>query len=47
MPSATQREDIAHLLAAVHLELQKQDGGGATGTHHNITNSNYELFVER
>ena len=44
---ATKREDTAYLLAAIHTELKKQDGGKNVGRYGNITNTNFELFVER
>lgn len=44
---APKREDTAYLLAAIHAELKKQDGSKEVGRYGNITNTNFELFVER
>ena len=43
-----QRENIAHLLATMHIVLRQQDGQEkGTGQYHHITNTTYEKFVER
>ena len=43
-----QRENIAHLLATMHIVLRQQDGQEqGTGQYHHVTNTSYENFVER
>lgn len=43
-----QRENIAHLLATMHIVLRQQDGQEkGTGQYHHVTNTSYEKFVER
>ena len=43
-----QRENIAHMLASMHLVLRQQDGQEKdSGEYRHITNTSYEKFVER
>ncbi|KAJ8316357.1 hypothetical protein KUTeg_006371 [Tegillarca granosa] len=43
-----QRENIAHMLASMHLVLRQQDGQEKdAGEYRHITNTSYEKFVER
>ncbi|XP_069115919.1 uncharacterized protein [Argopecten irradians] len=43
-----QRENIAHMLASMHLVLRQQDGQEKdSGEYRHITNTTYEKFVER
>ena len=43
-----QRENVAHLLATMHIVLRQQDGQEkGTGQYHHVTNTSYEKFVER
>lgn len=43
-----QRENMAHMLASMHLVLRQQDGGEKTaGDYGHVTNTTYEKFVER
>ena len=42
------RENIAHMLASMHLVLRQQDGQERdSGEYRHITNTSYEKFVER
>ena len=42
------RENVAHMLASMHLVLRQQDGQERdTGEYRHITNTSYEKFVER
>ncbi|XP_071095883.1 uncharacterized protein [Haliotis cracherodii] len=46
--SDVQRENIAHMLASMHLVLRQQDGQERdSGEYSHITNTSYEKFVER
>ncbi|CAH1797693.1 unnamed protein product [Owenia fusiformis] len=43
-----QRENLAHMLASMHLVLRQQDGQELTsGEYNHITNTSYEKFVEK
>ncbi|XP_064650622.1 uncharacterized protein LOC135502065 isoform X3 [Lineus longissimus] len=43
-----QRENIAHMLATMHIVLRQQDGQETTsGEYNHVTNTSYEKFVER
>lgn len=43
-----QGENVAHMLASVHLVLRQQDGGEkANGEYAHVNNTSYEKFVER
>lgn len=43
-----QRENIAHMMASMHLVLRQQDGGEKdAGEYRHVTNTSYEKFVER
>lgn len=42
------RENIAHMLASMHLVLRQQDGQERdSGEYRHVTNTAYEKFVER
>ncbi|KAK3108743.1 hypothetical protein FSP39_014630 [Pinctada imbricata] len=46
--SDIQRENVAHMLASMHLVLRQQDGQEKdSGDYRHITNTSYEKFVER
>ena len=46
--TAVQRENVAHMLASMHLVLRQQDGGERTaGEYGHVTNTTYEKFVEK
>ncbi|KAK6172547.1 hypothetical protein SNE40_016179 [Patella caerulea] len=46
--NSIQRENIAHMLASMHLVLRQQDGQeNSSGEYSHITNTAYEKFVER
>ncbi|XP_053409232.1 uncharacterized protein LOC123561373 isoform X4 [Mercenaria mercenaria] len=43
-----QRENVAHMLASMHLVLRQQDGQERdSGEYRHVTNTSYEKFVER
>ena len=43
-----QRENVAHMLASMHLVLRQQDGGEKTpGEYGHVNNASYEKFIER
>ncbi|XP_052060514.1 uncharacterized protein LOC127700861 isoform X4 [Mytilus californianus] len=43
-----QRENIAHMMASMHLVLRQQDGGEKdAGEYRHVTNTSFEKFVER
>lgn len=43
-----QTENLAHLLASMHLAIKQQDSGEEQcGTYGHITNTGFEVFVER
>ena len=45
---AMERENLAHLLATIHLVIRQQDGQEqGTGQYHHLTNFTYEKFVEK
>ena len=42
------RENVAHMLASMHLVLRQQDGQEKdSGEYRHVTNTSYEKFVER
>lgn len=42
------RENIAHMLASMHLVLRQQDGGEqSTGEYGHVNNTGFEKFTER
>ena len=46
--SRVERENIAHMLATMHMVLRQQDGNEqSTGQYQHLTNLTYEKFVER
>ena len=46
--SEIERENVAHMLASMHLVLRQQDGGESnSGEYRHITNTSYEKFVEK
>ncbi|XP_020627063.1 dynein beta chain, flagellar outer arm-like isoform X2 [Orbicella faveolata] len=46
--SPVQTENLAHLLASMHLAIKQQDSGEEQcGTYGHITNTGFEVFVER
>merc|ERR1712168_1556502 len=46
--SDDEADNLAHLLASLHLELREQDPStDMAGQYGTITNTNFELFVER
>ncbi|KAH9514965.1 hypothetical protein Btru_021540, partial [Bulinus truncatus] len=46
--SDVQKENVAHMLASMHLVLRQQDGGEKTpGEYGHVTNTSYEKFVYR
>ncbi|XP_076457719.1 uncharacterized protein LOC143291635 isoform X3 [Babylonia areolata] len=46
--TAVQRENVAHMVASMHLVLRQQDGGEkTTGEYGHVTNTTYEKFVEK
>ncbi|XP_070202269.1 uncharacterized protein [Littorina saxatilis] len=46
--TAVQSENVAHMLASMHLVLRQQDGGEKTrGEYGHVTNTTYEKFVEK
>jgi hypothetical protein len=43
-----QKENVAHMLASMHLVLRQQDGGEKnSGEYGHVTNTSYEKFVEK
>ena len=43
-----QKENLAHLLATMHLSNRQLDGGEkGAGQYQHLTNTTYEKFVER
>lgn len=43
-----QKENVAHMLASMHLVLRQQDGGERSrGEYGHVNNTSYEKFVER
>jgi len=45
---ALQKENMAHMLASMHLVIRQADGKEETsGTYNNLTNTTYEKFIER
>lgn len=46
--TALQKENIAHMLAAMHQVIRQADGKEeTTGTYENLSNTTYEKFIER
>lgn len=46
--SAVQKENLAHLLASMHLSLKQQDSGDEqSGSYGHITNTGFQVFVEK
>ena len=46
--SPVQTENLAHLLASMHLAIKQEDSGEEqSGTYGHITNTGFEVFVER
>ena len=46
--SPVQTENLSHLLASMHLAIKQQDSGEEQcGTYGHITNTGFEVFVER
>lgn len=46
--SPVQTENLAHLLASMHLSIKQQDcGEEQCGTYGHITNTGFEVFVVR
>jgi len=46
--SEIQLENVAHMLASMHLVLRQQDGQERdSGEYRHVTNTSYEKFVER
>ena len=46
--NAVQKENVAHMLASMHLVLRQQDGQERdSGEYRHVTNTSYEKFVER
>lgn len=43
-----EKENLAHLLATIHLVIRQQDGQEqGTGHYYHLTNFTYEKFVEK
>ncbi|XP_015758877.1 PREDICTED: dynein beta chain, ciliary-like [Acropora digitifera] len=46
--SAVQKENLAHLLASMHLSIKQQDSGEEeSGSYGHITNTGFQVFVEK
>ena len=42
----SQRENLCHLLASMHMALRQADGT-ATGSHGHLTNTTFQFFIEK